>query len=240
MHQSFLTRRESAQVQAHGVDRSERSRFRCVGTHRISSSTPGGGTMRRAETTDMQRAAFLFCVLLLVSCARGGVSSPVPGISDTAQRLRLHRLTATFTTIFSFKGSDGKEPDASLMKSSGTLYGTTYAGGTHDNGTVYKITHFRHPERSLQLQRWSGRRVAARESSRRRRLVLRNDGQRRRSGRRGRRLRYRRIGHRNHRSPFHRESRRRESVFTADRVERHAVRHDRRRRHRIRPERSST
>ena len=61
----------------------------------------------------------------------------VPGEAGT---LRLPPQTAKFKHIFSFNGTDGKEPDASLIVAGGLLYGTTYNGGASDNGTVFNIT----------------------------------------------------------------------------------------------------
>ena len=51
------------------------------------------------------------------------------------------RVTAqTFTTLHSFTGgSDGANPNAGLILSSNTLYGTTCIGGTSGNGTVFAL-----------------------------------------------------------------------------------------------------
>src|SRR5205807_5146652 len=48
----------------------------------------------------------------------------------------------TFTVLHSFTGgSDGRFPDASLIRDSvGNLYGTTDMGGPSDAGTVFKVT----------------------------------------------------------------------------------------------------
>lgn len=48
----------------------------------------------------------------------------------------------TETVLYSFAGgSDGANPQAGLTTdSSGNLYGTTYSGGAHNRGTVFKIT----------------------------------------------------------------------------------------------------
>jgi uncharacterized repeat protein (TIGR03803 family) len=46
----------------------------------------------------------------------------------------------TFTTLHSFAGSDGWSPEAGLIQGTdGYLYGTTYAGGANNNGTIFKI-----------------------------------------------------------------------------------------------------
>jgi uncharacterized repeat protein (TIGR03803 family) len=47
----------------------------------------------------------------------------------------------TFTTLVSFDGVDGANPFAGLVQGAdGNLYGTTYAGGADNAGTVFKIT----------------------------------------------------------------------------------------------------
>lgn len=48
----------------------------------------------------------------------------------------------TLTTVHSFDGLDGENPDAALIQATdGNLYGTTYAGGANGfiGGTVFKI-----------------------------------------------------------------------------------------------------
>jgi uncharacterized repeat protein (TIGR03803 family) len=47
----------------------------------------------------------------------------------------------TFTTLLSFDGTDGASPFAALVQASGgDLFGTTSAGGTANEGTVFKIS----------------------------------------------------------------------------------------------------
>jgi len=47
----------------------------------------------------------------------------------------------TFTTLHSFDVTDGATPYAGLVQATdGNLYGTTYYGGAHNSGTVFKIT----------------------------------------------------------------------------------------------------
>ena len=45
----------------------------------------------------------------------------------------------TLTTLVTFNGGDGANPQAGLVASGGTLYGTTYAGGSSNAGTVFAI-----------------------------------------------------------------------------------------------------
>lgn len=49
---------------------------------------------------------------------------------------------STFTVLHTFTGNDGATPFAGLiMDRAGALYGTTYNGGTHGDGTVFKLTN---------------------------------------------------------------------------------------------------
>jgi uncharacterized repeat protein (TIGR03803 family) len=47
----------------------------------------------------------------------------------------------TFTTLYSFEGADGANPYGGLVQAAnGDLYGTTFLGGAHSRGTIFKIT----------------------------------------------------------------------------------------------------
>lgn len=49
--------------------------------------------------------------------------------------------TTTFTTLVNLNETNGATPNAGLVQATdGNLYGTTYAGGAHNAGTVFKIT----------------------------------------------------------------------------------------------------
>jgi uncharacterized repeat protein (TIGR03803 family) len=49
--------------------------------------------------------------------------------------------TGTLTTLHSFDGMDGANPQAGLMQATnGNLYGTTTGGGTYDVGTVFSLS----------------------------------------------------------------------------------------------------
>lgn len=49
----------------------------------------------------------------------------------------------TFTVLYTFSGLDGSGPDGTLLRDdAGNLYGTTYFGGTLDQGVVFKIDTF--------------------------------------------------------------------------------------------------
>ncbi len=49
--------------------------------------------------------------------------------------------SGTITTLYSFSGADGQNPDGGLvMGTDGNFYGTTTIGGVNNDGTVFKIT----------------------------------------------------------------------------------------------------
>src|SRR5579872_3530376 len=66
------------------------------------------------------------------------------GKNDFGTVFRLS-LSGTLTTLYSFCSQsqcvDGSLPDAGLVQGTdGNLYGTTFWGGTQDQGTIFKIT----------------------------------------------------------------------------------------------------
>lgn len=76
--------------------------------------------MRKRET--LKQSQIRIVVLILAS-----ISAPA--------------AAQTFTSLFSFNGTDGAYPyTAMLQASDGNLYGTTISGGAADNGTVFKAT----------------------------------------------------------------------------------------------------
>ncbi|MGA7356917.1 MAG: choice-of-anchor tandem repeat GloVer-containing protein [Candidatus Cybelea sp.] len=80
-------------------------------------------------------------MLLLANCSRLGGSPTLPGsLSNGMSTVRARPESAVFTHLFSFDGKNGKTPVANLTYSGGTLFGTTYGGGTHDGGTAFKST----------------------------------------------------------------------------------------------------
>ena len=63
------------------------------------------------------------------------------GLAATALPSAQAQDSGDLTSLYGFSGSDGQSPAASLVQGSdGNFYGTTSAGGTVGDGTVYKIT----------------------------------------------------------------------------------------------------
>jgi uncharacterized repeat protein (TIGR03803 family) len=64
------------------------------------------------------------------------------GTSGYGTVFKLDPATGTQTVLYTFKGeADGGSPYSSLIRDpGGNLYGTTYVGGAHAYGTVFKLT----------------------------------------------------------------------------------------------------
>jgi uncharacterized repeat protein (TIGR03803 family) len=66
------------------------------------------------------------------------------GASNDGTVFEVARGSGTITVLASFNGADGANPqDGLVMDSSGNLYGTTYAGGTSGDGTVFELAQGR-------------------------------------------------------------------------------------------------
>jgi uncharacterized repeat protein (TIGR03803 family) len=62
------------------------------------------------------------------------------GASGAGTVFKLANGSGTITTLATFNGTNGSNPYGSLIEdSSGTLYGSTYNGGTGGNGTVFMV-----------------------------------------------------------------------------------------------------
>ncbi|HTS18728.1 MAG TPA: choice-of-anchor tandem repeat GloVer-containing protein [Verrucomicrobiae bacterium] len=69
-----------------------------------------------------------------------GGNGPCPGGCGTIFRIS---PSGSYTNLYFFSGypTDGANPQAGLMQGSdGNFYGTTYAGGTSSNGTIFRIS----------------------------------------------------------------------------------------------------
>ena len=83
------------------------------------------------------------CLSAAVLTACGGnsvtTSMPMPAVSPLFESpSRLIRTNSVYSNLHDFNGTDGAQPHAGLINAGGTLYGTTFFGGS--GGTVFKIT----------------------------------------------------------------------------------------------------
>ncbi|MGO8794836.1 MAG: choice-of-anchor tandem repeat GloVer-containing protein [Candidatus Sulfotelmatobacter sp.] len=119
----------------------------------------GGGTVFKIDTTGKYTVVYSFCSVGGSSCTDG--SNPFGGlIEDSAGNLYGTTLNGGAysvvggtvfkidsagqeTVLYSFCASsclDGQAPEAGLVRdAAGNLYGTTGGGGTHSDGTVFKV-----------------------------------------------------------------------------------------------------
>ena len=95
--------------------------------------------MRLSHTPDMKHALLFFCALFLASCVGPTNSLAIPAPLSEHPQGWSQPASVKFAHIFSFNGSNGKEPAATLIDVNGTLYGTTYAGGANNDGTVFEL-----------------------------------------------------------------------------------------------------
>lgn len=79
------------------------------------------------------------CISLLAGAVGCALAVPAAATAATKEEV-----------LYSFgKGTDGSEPEASLIIVKDTLYGTTYAGGAHGDGTVFSFDPATGKERIL-------------------------------------------------------------------------------------------
>jgi uncharacterized repeat protein (TIGR03803 family) len=81
-------------------------------------------------------AASWLATAILAACGGSGV--PAPG--SPANAAQPPSVSEAVLHSFSGEPGDGANPFAGLLNVNGTLYGTTYFGGSNDAGTVYSVT----------------------------------------------------------------------------------------------------
>lgn len=87
----------------------------------------------------MGKVASYCAAALLAACSS---AQPAPGIVAPQTVAHFDARTSTgygYRTLLSFNGTNGANPRAGLTELGGNLYGTTYRGGSNNNGTVYEI-----------------------------------------------------------------------------------------------------
>ena len=77
------------------------------------------------------RHALTSCAAVAMLAGCGGSQPPIGAAGEMGQS----SVSSGYTSLHSFgQGLDGQEPKAGLIGASGTLYGTTYGGGTYNLG----------------------------------------------------------------------------------------------------------
>jgi uncharacterized repeat protein (TIGR03803 family) len=97
--------------------------------------------MKLSDCTLARLAIGIGAATLFAGC--GGSQLPIgaPGALPQSARITQRLAPASsYRLVFRFHGHNGGNPFAALINVNGTLYGTTYAGGTNGYGTVFSIT----------------------------------------------------------------------------------------------------
>jgi uncharacterized repeat protein (TIGR03803 family) len=117
-----------------------------------AGGTNGQGTFFRITTDGTLTTVYNFCSK--TSCT-DGASPEGPLIQDAAGNFygtaysggangdgTVFKITpsGTLTTLHSFNGTDGTNPEGGVTEVNGVFYGTTNAGATEGDGTVFKMT----------------------------------------------------------------------------------------------------
>lgn len=79
----------------------------------------------------------------LISDQQGNLygTTPMGGAGNQGTVYELTPSSGYFTVLHTFYGPEGAIPfDAVVMDAQGNLYGTTWGGGSHEQGTVFKLT----------------------------------------------------------------------------------------------------
>ena len=108
---------------------------------------------RSALTISLGAALLGGCSVVPLSLSKGQDDTQppavAPGVVPQTQALAVRTDNSNYKTVYSFSGgSDGANPEAGLIDVGGTLYGTTFAGGSYSCayyrtsgcGTVFSVT----------------------------------------------------------------------------------------------------
>jgi uncharacterized repeat protein (TIGR03803 family) len=102
----------------------------------------GSGTITTLTSFNGTNGRAPFAALIMDSNGNLYGTTAAGGASDDGTVFELAKGSGTITTLASFNGTDGAEPEAALvMDGSGNLYGTTAAGGASGDGTVFELVH---------------------------------------------------------------------------------------------------
>src|ERR1019366_5829087 len=100
----------------------------------LHSFTAGTGSFPNVTNSD---GANPFAGLILSGNTLYGTAI-IGGSSGNGTVFKINTDSSGFTKLYSFTGgNDGARPEAGLVLSGDTLYGTADEGGSSDNGTVF-------------------------------------------------------------------------------------------------------
>lgn len=98
-----------------------------------------GGTPTTLATFNGANGAEPFIAELTLSGTTLYGTTEIGGAYGDGTVFSLSLTTGTLTTLFSFDGTDGKNPFSGLTLDGNILYGTTNAGGANGDGTIFAL-----------------------------------------------------------------------------------------------------
>ncbi len=102
----------------------------------------GSGTITDLASFDGSNGSFPVGGVIMDSSGNLWGTTETGGASGDGTVFELAHGSGTITDLASFNGNNGEGPRGALiMDSSGNLYGTTYAGGKAEDGTVFELAH---------------------------------------------------------------------------------------------------
>jgi uncharacterized repeat protein (TIGR03803 family) len=102
----------------------------------------GSGTITALASFSGRNGANPYSGLVLDGSGNLYGTTSAGGASNDGTVFEVAAGSGTITTLASFNGTNGATPHGPLiMDSSGNLYGTSYAGGSSSDGTVFELAH---------------------------------------------------------------------------------------------------
>jgi uncharacterized repeat protein (TIGR03803 family) len=95
--------------------------------------------------SDVQRTvkaiwSALILSVAMAACTQSSIPNVLPAGLVQQAPSRAYTAVTAYKSLFFFNGTDGRYPDAGLVRVGNTLYGTTAKGGAHKAGVVFSIT----------------------------------------------------------------------------------------------------
>jgi uncharacterized repeat protein (TIGR03803 family) len=109
-----------------------------------NGSAPVGGLVQGSDgnfygvTSGSQVIYYPFSIFFGAQGGETGLFN-TQGIANDGTLFRL-TPSGTLTTLVTFNGANGSQPNGLMVASNGVLYGTTYSGGASGDGTLFSLT----------------------------------------------------------------------------------------------------